>query len=89
MKLVWLKTWVGVPHIDPFEVPNTIPVGSVGEISQLSGVDPEVCPEIGCIWIPSTSSMLLVGKDSVIPFPTIHKETSVLADPPELLAQTV
>ena len=79
----------GVPQIVPFVLPKISPFGSSGVISQLSGVDPEVCPDIGCIGMPSTSTSSVVGKERVMPFPMIHMETSVLVAPPELFAQTV
>jgi hypothetical protein len=71
------------------EAPNDSPRGRSGDTSQLSGVEPDVCPAIGCIGNPSVSSKSFVGKLRNIPFPTIQMETSVLVLPPELLAQTV
>ena len=58
-------------------------------MSQLSGVEPEVCPAMGCMATPSVSIRSVVGKLRKMPFPTIHIVTSVLELPPELLAQTV
>ena len=87
--MVWFCTFSGVPQTVPFSSPKSNPSGRPGEISQLSGVEPEVCPAMGCMATPSVSISSLVGKLRKIPFPTIQRVTSVLELPPELFAQTV
>ena len=77
---------MGVPHIDPLSSPKINPLGRSGEMSQFSGVEPEVCPAIVCIATPSVSNSESVGKVRKMPFPTIQIVTSVLALPPELFA---
>ena len=87
--MVWFCTFSGTPQIVPFSPPKSKPSGRPGEMSQLSGVEPEVCPAMGCMDTPSVSIRSLVGKLRKIPFPTIQRVTSVLVVPPELLAVTV
>ena len=75
--------------MEPLSSPNINPLGRSGEMSQLSGVEPEVCPAIACMGTPSVRNSASVGKVRKMPLPTIHIITSVLVLPPELFAQTV
>ena len=60
-----------------------------GEISQDSGVEPDVWPANDCISVPFTRISSLVGKLRVSPVPTIQIDTVVFTEPPVLLAQMV
>ena len=49
-------TSVGVPQIVPFVLPKNNPSGSDGDISHVSGAEPDVCPANDCISVPFTKS---------------------------------
>ena len=80
---------MGVPQIVPLELPKVRPEGRLGEISQDSGVEPDVWPANDCISVPFTRISSLVGKLRVSPVPTIQIDTVVFTEPPVLLAQMV
>ena len=59
--MVWFCTFSGTPQMVPFALPKNNPSGRPGETSQLSGVEPEVCPAMGCMATSSVSIRSEVG----------------------------
>ena len=73
----------------PFVLPQKTPDGRSGDISHVSGGDPEVCPAKACICVPFTRLSSSCGRISDSPSPMIHMVKLAELVPPELVTVTV